>query len=55
MSFACRFSTVTMERAGDRSSFSALLFVLRFFPNVHFFPPTGPDAASFSVGETSSG
>lgn len=55
MSFACRFNTVTMECAGDRASFSALLFALRFFPNLLFFLPTGPDAASFSIGETPSG
>lgn len=28
MSFACRFSTLAMERAADRASFSALYYLL---------------------------
>ena len=51
MSFACRFNTVTMERAGDRASFSALCYLLcaSSLTCIFFLAPAGADAASFSV------
>jgi len=39
ISFACRFNAVTMERAGNRASFSALCYLLYTSSLTWYFSP----------------